>query len=80
MCLLSILNQQKKYGGNIYLSILSHYPIRDVNPTISAISKWKYLLLLKLYLLRKLRFESEFLRFVQGLNTNCEKSRIKIDV
>ena len=27
---------------------LSHYPIRDMNPWISAISKWKYLLLLKL--------------------------------
>ena len=29
MCLLSILNQQKKY-----LSYLAHYPSRDMNPTI----------------------------------------------
>ena len=28
---------------------LSHYPIRDMNPLIDAITKWKYLLLLKLF-------------------------------
>ena len=28
---------------------LSHYPIRVMNPLIGAISKWKYLLLLKLW-------------------------------
>ena len=27
---------------------LSHYPIRVMNPSIGAISKWKYLLLMKL--------------------------------
>ena len=49
MCFLSILNQQKKYaGGNIYLSIYTHYPMRVTNHSISAFSiKWKYLLLLK---------------------------------
>ena len=48
LCLLSILHQQKQYDGNIYLSIYRIIQL-EINPYIGAIiSKWKYLLLLKL--------------------------------
>ena len=49
MCLLSILNQKNLYGGNIYLSIYLIIQL-DMKPSVGAISKWKYLLLLKLFL------------------------------
>ena len=49
MCLLSILDQKKKYGGNIYLSIYLIIQLWAMNPPIGAVSKWKYLLLLKLW-------------------------------
>ena len=38
---------------------LSYYPIRDMNPSIGAISKWKYLLLLK---------HSAFCRYIRSVN------------
>ena len=46
VCCLFWTNKNSMAVISFYLSH-SHYPIRDINPSISAISKWKYLLLLK---------------------------------
>ena len=55
-----------KYGGNIYLSIYLIYPIRDMNPSIGDISKWKYVLL---YWTHGVRYISGFIklsRYIPG--------------
>ena len=47
MCLLSILYQLKLHSGNIYFAIYLIIQL-EMNPLIGTISKWKYVLLLKL--------------------------------
>ena len=55
---------------------LSHYPSRFMNPSVSAISKWKYFLLLKLWC-QGYRCKSDIAIFVWKITWNYAHSPFK---